>query len=49
MRNNKKDYDKKKNKEHEPNDGTFISYKKSDEFNTNGSTRYGIEQDSCDV
>lgn len=47
---NKKDNNKnKKEKNHEPDDGIFISYKENDEFNSNGSSRYGYEQDSCDI
>lgn len=50
MKKNNHDRDKRRNKkEHEPNDGTFISYKDSDEFNMDGSARYGAEQDSCDA
>lgn len=49
MKNKKGNNKNKKEKSHEPNDGTFISYKENDEFNSNGSSRYGYEQDSCDI
>ncbi|HFE9681781.1 MAG: hypothetical protein E7J22_12380 [Clostridium perfringens] len=46
---NNKNYNNKKHKDREPDDGTFISYKENEEFNSNGSSRYGYEQDSCDL
>lgn len=50
MKNNKQAREERKRKKgHEPNDGTFISYKDSEEFNMDGSARYGAEQDSCDA
>ena len=33
----------------EPNDGTFISYDKNDEFSSNGTVRYGEETDVDDL
>ncbi|MGU8235944.1 hypothetical protein ACV3T9_01605 [Clostridium perfringens] len=42
---NNKNYNNKKHKDREPDDGTFISYKENEEFNSNGSSRYGYEQD----
>lgn len=46
--NNYEKENRKRRKGHEPNDGTFISYKDNEEFNMDGSARYGTEQDSCD-
>ena len=36
-------------KSKEPNDGSFIQYDKKDSFNSDGTVRYGEEQDVDDL